>query len=111
MNKPRSGRQLILFIYRAKGASCHPATIHDKLHGYSEIRIKKDEHGRTQRKTYYYPGIPHQDLIPSTALVEAKEEAHLEEIFQRFKVSYVKIVVKSIKFMRWVPQPHREKPP
>lgn len=91
----------VLFVYRAKGATCHPATLRDKINGYSEIRIVKTKFGRTEHKTYSYPGIPHYGFIPGAILVDVKDAPRLKEIFKRFKVSHVKIEVKSIEFKRW----------
>lgn len=85
-----ANKKLTLFIYRAKGASCHPTTLHDKIHGYSEIRIKKDAQGRTERKKYSYPGIPHHRLMRGGFVTDLKNAPIVEALFNRFGVSYIK---------------------
>jgi len=83
-------KKLILFVYRTKGARCNPRTLYDHLHGYSEVRIKRDEYGGAGRKKYSYPGIPHHDIIQSVFVTSRKNARAVEELFNRFEVPYVK---------------------
>ncbi len=103
-------KKLTLFIYRSEGARCNRGTLHDKLHGCTVIRIKKDEYGRTEHKKYSYPGIPHRDITQQVLIADRKNARTVEELFNRFRVSYIKCP--SPVFVRWdLPPPRTEKLP
>jgi hypothetical protein len=91
--------RLTLFVYRTRGARCHPSTLYDHLHGFTEVRIKKDAYGRTARKIYRYPGIPHRDVLQSVLVVSGKNARALEELFNRYGVPYIKCPAPV--FVRW----------
>lgn len=99
MQKNEMKQRLTLFVYRAEGARCNPRTLYDHLHGYSEIRIKTDEYGRTGRKRYSYPGIPHRRIMQGVLVADRKNVRAVEELFDRFGVSFIKCRVPA--FVRW----------
>lgn len=78
----------------------HPATIYDKLHGHSEIRVVKTETGGTEYRTYSYPGVFskvwHRDLAPGTFVVESKHGGAVADFFKKYRVPYARAAVKEI---------------
>lgn len=92
-------QRLTLFVYLKKGARCNPRTLYDHLHGYDAIRSTKDEFGRPFHKTYRYPGIPHRRIIRGVIITDLKNARVVEELFERFGVSYIKC--RAPAFVRW----------
>lgn len=101
-------KKLTLFIYRIKGAPLGKMRLHRALHGRREIRVTKDKFGRVIHKTFEYPGIPHQDIIPGVIAVERAEVTRIEKKFRQLDVSYLLIHPKTAtQFGNW----SNQKPP
>lgn len=92
-------KKSVLFVYRTDGANCHRRTLYDKLNGHSVIRIKKTEFGETKNKTYRYAGLDHHRIMRNVILVDLKNVAVVEELFNKFEVPFIKCP--SPVFVRW----------
>ncbi len=58
-----------------------------------------DEFGRVFHKKYEYPGIPHRRITQQVFVTTRKDARAVEELFDRFGVSYIKCSAPV--FVRW----------
>lgn len=86
-----------LFIFRSSDSPYSGMALHRALHGRRDIGTSTDDFGRVIHKTYEYPGIPHQDIIPGVIAVEPQHARRVVEVFKKYHVLYIRAKTKGMK--------------
>ena len=82
-------KRLVLFLYRGRG-NCRKK-IYRKLHGWTDIRIKKTEFGETFEGKYSYKGVSHYDVIPGAFFVRKIDAQAITDFFMENGVPFLAI--------------------
>lgn len=83
-------KRLVLFLYRGRKSNCRKK-IYRKLHGWTDIRIKKTEFGETFEGKYIYKGVCHYDIIPGAFFVSKIDAQAITDFFMENSVPFLAI--------------------